>query len=85
MSSDRAKCREASNTNLNYITMYGYNAQTTINELSTQSEDWKDRCSDAYDLILSLQREIQNNGNKIPNDLDLKCDKFFDSYNDNCM
>ena len=65
--------------------MFGYNAQESINELSIQAEDWKERCSNAYDLILLLQKEIKNNGNKIPNNLDLDCEKFFDSYNDNCM
>ena len=41
--------------------MFGYNAQESINELSIQAEDWKERCSNAYDLILLLQKEIKNN------------------------
>ena len=65
--------------------MFGHNSQAAIDRISSESELWKDGCSDAYDLIQQLQYLAKQNGIEIPNDLDLKCDKFFDLYNDNCM
>ena len=65
--------------------MFGHNSQATIDRIGSESEMWKDGCSDAYDLIQKLQYLAKENGYEIPNDLDLRCQKFFDLYNDNCM
>ena len=63
--------------------MFGYNAQATIDEYGNKIELWKDGCSDAYELILELQRLIPDG--KLPHELDMRCEKFFKLYDDNCM
>ena len=65
--------------------MFGHNSQATINRIGSESEMWKDACNGAYNLIQELQYLSKENDIEIPNDLDLRCEKFFDLYNDNCM
>ena len=65
--------------------MFGHNSQATIDRISSESELWKNACNNAYNLIQELQYLAKENVYEIPNDLDLRCQKFFELYNDNCM